>query len=107
MALTHSKAAKEAMLAALDPTLTSGTITSNIASMGIGAIYGPATQAPEFGYGTPNTMLHHASVEKAENGFILKVTHKPGEIAKIYIAANTEELQRVFIAAIVAERVSK
>jgi hypothetical protein len=56
---------------------------------------------------TPQTMLYHASVERAENGYILKVTHTQGGQVKVYIAATTEELQRVFIAAIVAERVSK
>jgi hypothetical protein len=56
---------------------------------------------------SPPLMLHHAEVEKAENGFILRVVHHAGEQPKIYIAATTEELQKVFIAAIVAERVSK
>lgn len=87
---------------------------ANQTAMGIGPLVGgpglgqhvfqPYT--PEFPP-TPWTMLYHASVEKAENGYILKVTHAQGQVPKIYIAATTEELQRVFIAAIVAERVSK
>lgn len=56
---------------------------------------------------TPNTMLYSATVEKVENGFILRVIHKQGDVPKVYVAHNADELKDLFIAAIVAERVSR
>lgn len=56
---------------------------------------------------TINAMIYHASVERAENGYILKVQYAQNGPTKQYVASTTEELQRVFIAAMVAERVSK
>jgi hypothetical protein len=89
------------------------SITSNIqpnvlTGAGLaGAYIGPQVFTQYEFTTTPQTMLYHASIERAENGYILKIQHKQNETAKIYIAATTEELQRVFIAAIVAERVSR
>lgn len=81
---------------------------------GIGSVFVPNTAWNDFqAQTTPcypltiNPMIYHASVEKAENGYILKVVHKQGEQPKQYVASTTEELQKVFIAAIVAERISK
>jgi hypothetical protein len=71
----------------------------------IGQIYNPAAYDPF--PPTPWTMLYHASVEKVENGFILKVTHNQGDMPKMYVAHDAEELKDLFIAAMVAERVSK
>lgn len=111
-------------MAIIDPSLTTGNTSSSIFTDALNAkfnnvqIYGPGAAGgrlsgvytaspPEFGYTTSFTMIYHANVERAENGYILKVVFKQGEVPKTYIAASTEELQRVFIAAIVAERVGK
>lgn len=86
-----------------------GMIGGAPSTMGIGALYPPSAGplfAPEH-ITSPHTMLYHASVEKAENGFILKVVHKQGEQAKLYVATDADDLQRVFIAAIVGERITK
>jgi hypothetical protein len=56
---------------------------------------------------TEHTMLYHASVEKVENGFLLKVSHKQGDVPKIYVARDAGELKDLFIAVIVGERISK
>lgn len=88
------------------------TMLDQMATIGTYGTYGTglsaaAIQHPQFGYATEQTMIYHASVERAENGYILKVVHKQNEAPKIYIAFSTEDLQQVFIAAIVAERISK
>jgi hypothetical protein len=83
-----------------------GTGIGNIIGGGSSIFQGVYQSPPEF-ITTPHTMIYHATVERAENGFILKVTHKQGETPKVYVAGDAEELQRVFIAAIVGERISK
>lgn len=102
MKMRHITAADAASIwGQASQTATTATINPNI-------LLGPQVYRAQYEFETTGwTMLYHMSVEKAENGYILKVTHKQGDTAKLYVAADTEELQRVFIAALVAERVTK
>jgi hypothetical protein len=57
--------------------------------------------------GPGENVLYHADVKKAENGYILTVTHEAGQTPKVYVAKDADELRDVFITAIIAEKVSK
>jgi hypothetical protein len=55
-------------------------------------------------YETPNRNLMHFTVEKVDNGFILRSAKSMGDLNKTKIAANADELKDLFIASIVEHR---
>ena len=46
----------------------------------------------------------HFTVEKVDNGFILRSAKQIGEVAKVKIAADIDELKDLFIASLVEHR---
>lgn len=96
---------------AILPNSVTAAQANVLANMGMGQILNPhipqTYQDPHPIQMTAWTMLYSANVEKVENGFILRVIHKQGDAPKIYVAHNADELKDLFIAAIVAERVSR
>jgi hypothetical protein len=55
-------------------------------------------------YETPNRNLMHFTVEKVDNGFILRSAKSMGDLSKTKIASNADELKDLFIASIVEHR---
>jgi hypothetical protein len=49
----------------------------------------------------------HFTVEKADNGFILRSGRHDGDIAKVKVASSIEELKDLFIATMVEHRMEE
>ena len=87
---------------------TSGQLASNPVmtiggngSMGIGT----ATSSWTAQYQHNNTV--RLSVEKVDNGFILRSSKNEGEIAKVKICNNIDELKDLFVATLVEHQLEK
>lgn len=69
--------------------------------------FGPLTNTTGPTYSVDHNNTFHFSVEKVDNGFVLRSAARVGDFAKVKIAKDVEELKDLFIQSLVEHRMEK
>jgi hypothetical protein len=83
----------------------SGSLTGSITGQGILSQNTASSVTPRPPWHTQN--LVRISVEKVDNGYIMRSSKHEGEVAKVKICTNMDELKDLFVATLVEHQLEK
>lgn len=95
------------MNSAVHPLLNANTMASHTGSLTATGILAQTVSSATSRPPWHTQSLVRISVEKVDNGYILRSSKHEGEIAKVKICTNMDELKDLFVATLVEHQLEK